>query len=64
MIFYSIWDFNKRFEFSKGAVHKTDGVFKGGVWVVFQRGEYTKPMGFRIFFIASRMAPYEILFFV
>ena len=29
-------------EFSKGGVHKTDGLW----WVIFQRGEYTKPMGF------------------
>ena len=29
-------------DFSKGGVHKTDGVW----WVTFQRGEYTKPMGF------------------
>ena len=28
--------------FSKGGVHKTDGFW----WVIFQRGEYTKPMGF------------------
>ena len=28
--------------FSKGGVHKTDGFW----WVLFQRGEYTKPMGF------------------
>ena len=29
-------------DFSKGGVHKTDGVW----WAIFQRGEYTKPMGF------------------
>ena len=29
-------------DFSKGGVHKTDGLW----WVIFQRGEYTKPMGF------------------
>ena len=29
-------------DFSKGGVHKTDGFW----WVIFQRGEYTKPMGF------------------
>ena len=29
-------------DFSKGGVHKTDGVWMGD----FQRGEYTKPMGF------------------
>ena len=29
-------------DFSKGRVHKTDGLW----WVIFQRGEYTKPMGF------------------
>ena len=28
-------------DFSKGGVHKTDGSW----WVIFQRGEYTKPMG-------------------
>ena len=28
-------------DFSKGGVHKTDGFW----WVIFQRGEYTKPMG-------------------
>ena len=28
-------------DFSKGGVHKTDGLW----WVIFQRGEYTKPMG-------------------
>ena len=27
-------------DFSKGGVHKTDGFW----WVIFQRGEYTKPM--------------------
>ena len=32
-------------DFSKGGVHKTDGF----LWVVFQRGEYTKPMGFEGF---------------
>ena len=29
-------------DFSKGGVHKTDGFWR----VIFQRGEYTKPMGF------------------
>ena len=29
-------------DFSQGRVHKTDGVW----WVIFHRGEYTKPMGF------------------
>ena len=29
-------------DFSKGGVHETDGFW----WVVFQRREYTKPMGF------------------
>ena len=29
-------------DFSKGGVHKTDGLW----WVSFQRGEYTKPTGF------------------
>ena len=29
-------------DFSKGGVHKTDGLW----WVIFQRGEYTKPMDF------------------
>ena len=29
-------------DFSKGGVHKTDSFW----WVIFQRGEYTKPMGF------------------
>ena len=29
-------------DFSKGGVHKTDGLW----WVIFQRGEYTKPMAF------------------
>ena len=29
-------------DFSKEGVHKTDGFW----WVIFQRGEYTKPMGF------------------
>ena len=41
-------------DFSKGGVHKTDGLW----WVIFQRGEYTKPMGFdgfwNVFFIASK----------
>ena len=31
-----------RDDFSKGGVHKTDGFW----WVIFQKGEYTKPMGF------------------
>ena len=29
-------------DFSKGGVHKTDGFW----WVLFQRGQYTKPMAF------------------
>ena len=29
-------------DFSKGGVHKTNGFW----WVIFQRGEYTKPMAF------------------
>ena len=29
-------------DFSKGGVHKTDGFW----WVIFQRGEYIKPMDF------------------
>ena len=29
-------------DFSKGGVHKTDGLW----WVIFQRGEYMKPMDF------------------
>ena len=29
-------------DFSKGGVHKTDWLW----WVIFQRGQYTKPMGF------------------
>ena len=29
-------------DFSKGGVHKTDGMW----WVIFQRGEYIKPMAF------------------
>ena len=29
-------------DFSKGGVHETDGFS----WVIFHRGEYTKPMGF------------------
>ena len=33
---------HQKSEFSKGGVHKTDG-FR---WVIFQRGEYTKPMAF------------------
>ena len=33
-------------DFSKGGVHKTDS-FR---WVIFQRGEYTKPMAFGIIF--------------
>ena len=37
-------------DFSKGGVHKTDGLW----WVIFQRGEYIKPMGFEMFFIASK----------
>ena len=41
-------------DFSKGGVHKTDG-FR---WMIFQRGEYIKPMAFdgfwNVFFIASK----------
>ena len=37
-------------DFSKGGVHETDGFW----WVNFQRGEYTKPMGFEKFFVASK----------
>ena len=29
-------------DFAKGGVHKTDGFW----WVIFPRGEYTKPMAF------------------
>ena len=36
----------KNSDFSKGGVHKTDGFW----WVIFQRGEYTKPMGFNGWF--------------
>ena len=48
---------HQKSDFSKGGVHRTDGVVmgdfsKGGVhktdgfwWVIFQRGEYMKPMG-------------------
>ena len=36
----------KNSDFLKGGVHKTDGFW----WVIFQRGEYTKPMGFGMFF--------------
>ena len=32
----------KQMIFQRGGVHKTDGFW----WVSFQRGEYTKPMGF------------------
>ena len=36
--------------FSKGGVHKTEGFS----WVIFQRGEYTKPMGFDGWFFKGR----------
>ena len=39
---YSTVLFSITVNFSKGGVHKTDGLW----WVIFQRGEYTKPMGF------------------
>ena len=34
-------------DFSKGGIHKTDEFW----WVIFQRGEYTKPMDFGMFFL-------------
>ena len=37
-------------DFSKGGVHKTDGFW----WMIFQRGECTKPTGFGMFLIASK----------
>ena len=47
-------------DFSKGRVHKTDGngwFFKGGSfwWMILQRGEYTKPMGFGMFFLLLKI---------
>ena len=44
-------------DFSKGGVHETDGF----QLVIFQRGEYTKPMAFdgfwNIFFASKNWAP-------